>query len=355
MKRGLQVAAYVVFLAVLTEFVAQAAIRIVFGEWHFTTAAPTEHLLFEPHPYLVGAPIPGATETRGDVTVSINSSGFRGDELGPMPPDSSVVVLALGGSTTFGTRVDQAHTWPRYLQSALDTSLEETSASARAVEVINAGVPGYTTAENIIQLSLQGVHLRPDLVILFQGINDLHTANSPDLRSDYANFHGPSQWTNLQLHRLRRGERSAFIAIARGARQGIFATPRRGTPTGPRLGEVDEQALAIFRENLTTLASICEGRDIACLFVPQVLPEGTRDLWWFRYMEADAIRPALDEYNAVMAEVAGEFDLGFAAEVLATEWAKEDFADSQHFSAAGNRKFSSLLLPIVEEMVAEGG
>lgn len=351
MKRGLRVFAYVVFLVLLTEFTSQAAIRVLLGEWHFNTSQPTESLLFQPHPYLVGSPIPSASETRGEVTVSINSRGFRGPELRATNSDSSLVVLALGGSTTFGTRVDQGQTWPGHLQSELQASLVDTPLQGRNAEVVNGGVPGYTSAENIVQLSLQGVHLRPDLVIIYQGINDLHTANSPNLTTDYSNFHGRSQWTNLQLHRLKRGERSAFVALARAALVGLFANPRPAAPDGPRVAEVDEQALLIFRENLRTLASICRGREIPCLFVPQVLREGTRDLWWFRFMEPDAIRPALDEYNAVMAEVASEYEMGFAAEVLETDWSDDDFADSQHFSASGNQRFARLILPRVSEML----
>lgn len=62
----------------------------------------------------------------------------------PADDQNVISVAVLGGSTTFGTRVTDADSWPALLQDMLGDGYA----------VTNYGVSGYSTAEAIIQMAL---------------------------------------------------------------------------------------------------------------------------------------------------------------------------------------------------------
>ncbi len=342
--------AYIAFLIVLAEGFGQVAMWILSGQAPaFDRGASAE--LFVQHPYLVGAPRPGAGERRGDVSVSINEAGFRASRERASTESPGLTILALGGSTTFGTRVGDEDTWPHRLEQVLDSLLEGTGHVP--VRVINAGVPGYTSIENVIQLATVGADLDPDLVVLFQGINDLHTAHSPNLKPDYSDFHGPSQWTNLELHRLKRGNRSALVRVARSVLQVAFQLDRPRPATGPRSVGMDRRAEEIYTSNLTSFTGLCAAHGLECLFAPQVLGPGSRDLWWFRFWEAEAIEPALTQYNQVMERVAKNTGTSYLETILSYDWTAVHFADGQHFSPIGNQAFADIVAARISTLLID--
>src|SRR6185295_13051929 len=92
----------------------------------------------------------------GDVVTS--SLGFRGREHAVPKPPGAFRILGLGDSFTFG----------RHAPDEVYLELLEARLRARGfpVDVINAGVPGYDTAQELGQLRKAGLGLGPDLVLL---------------------------------------------------------------------------------------------------------------------------------------------------------------------------------------------
>ena len=84
-------------------------------------------------------------------------------------PPGVVRIMAIGSSTTFDPAVsgDQA-TWPARLQFWLHQL-----APSQPVEVINAGVPGYGVMDDVIRLETELFQYQPDVIILYEGHNDL--------------------------------------------------------------------------------------------------------------------------------------------------------------------------------------
>ena len=108
-----------------------------------------------------------------DFEVTTNSRGYRSPEV--RSDRERFRVLALGNSCTFGLGVDDDETWPVRLEQALRRTV------GPAAEVINAGVPGYTSYQGKKFLERAGLALSPDLVIITFGFNDADVWSS---RSD---------------------------------------------------------------------------------------------------------------------------------------------------------------------------
>lgn len=97
-----------------------------------------------------------------------NSLGYRGPETTLEKPDGVFRIVAMGGSTTYNGNVDEQDSYPRLLETILREQYGYTN-----VEVINAGTPGYTTWETLVNFEFRVLDLDPDMIILFQGVNDL--------------------------------------------------------------------------------------------------------------------------------------------------------------------------------------
>jgi lysophospholipase L1-like esterase len=97
-----------------------------------------------------------------------NSVGFRGtrEYASPKPRDIRRV-LVLGDSFTFGFGVNDAQTYSAVLEELLNSACE-----GYRVQVINAGVSGFSTSQELILLERDGPALQPDAVVVGFFIND---------------------------------------------------------------------------------------------------------------------------------------------------------------------------------------
>ncbi len=162
----------------------------------------------QPHPYLSFAPSPNWTTTRRNRQAKHNAHGLRGPEVSLRKPARVFRVACLGGSSTYGTgpRSDKA-TYPARLQQHLRR------VGTRA-EVLNFGVPGWTTTESLINLSLRVIAFEPDLLIVYHATNDALAALWPNPTPDQTHFRTP--WTQPRTSSLERTlERSRLFLIAR--------------------------------------------------------------------------------------------------------------------------------------------
>ncbi len=97
-----------------------------------------------------------------------NDLGFRGPEV---RDDGSRRILAIGDSCTWGWGVPQDASYPAVLQRLLDQRPD----GAR-YQVINAGIPGYTSYHGLLYLRERGLALHPSILILGYGFNDATAA-----------------------------------------------------------------------------------------------------------------------------------------------------------------------------------
>lgn len=125
----------------------------------------------------------------------------RQARLSPLPPGS--VVLAFGDSLTFGTGAGRAESYPAFLAGLLGRS------------VINAGVPGETSAEGLTRLADLLEEHRPDLVLLCHGGNDfLQRLDQERLRENLRSMVGLARDAGAQVLLVGVPQPGLFLSAA---------------------------------------------------------------------------------------------------------------------------------------------
>lgn len=94
-----------------------------------------------------------------------NSHGLRNPEIAVEKPAGKTRVLAIGDSFVYGNGVENEEAFPRVLESLVPS-----------LQVINAGVPLYSGAEELVALREEIAIWKPDIVIAAYFWNDLFGA-----------------------------------------------------------------------------------------------------------------------------------------------------------------------------------
>jgi lysophospholipase L1-like esterase len=140
----------------------------VFARFIYYDEVPVHQRKYSPHHYLNYCLTPGYKSRFSNNRH--NSIGFRGDEIATKQ-EGVFRIIAMGGSTTYTEMVeDFRYSYPYLLERVLKDKY-----GIKNVEVINAGVGGYSSHENLINLAFRVLDLEPDMIILYEGINDVHS------------------------------------------------------------------------------------------------------------------------------------------------------------------------------------
>ena len=129
----------------------------------------------------VRATIHNHTLSHNDVVIETNSLGLRHPELGPKSEDE-FRILVLGDSITFGDYVAFEETYPALLERRLEGRRPR-------VTVINAGLPGANTSNELYHYLEISDAVDPDLVLGGMYLNDSQNSGrfyARSLREPYA-------------------------------------------------------------------------------------------------------------------------------------------------------------------------
>jgi len=356
---GVAVASALLFLTI-----AETGVRI----WdRFVNRAPIvqqdpKTTLYEPHPYLPIVLKPDSDYRDSDTAGHINSLGLRGPERPAAKPRGTYRILCVGGSTTFGAGIlGDENTWPARLEARLAAAHSE-----QRIEVWNAGVPGYTTAENVIYLSLRLLDFSPDLVIFFEGYNDFKPNRYPGFRSDYAHWRDRAQpparpaIEGLRLYTKMKNLWARWTV----EREAVIADPRTGEPMR-RWDTVGEEGLASFRRNLKTMIAMARqgGAAVALATYPSPCTEENRrnrpEL--FSYLDGylpnltfAGVLDAFDRYNQAIRAVAVESKAILADPALVIPADPDLFVDHVHVNARGADAFAAVMQEAIEPALPQG-
>lgn len=312
-----------------------------------------ESIREDPHPYLLNRPAPNQTTP----VVRINARGYRGPEVRTDPETSFVRVLVLGGSVAYGTgaTADSA-TFPSRLEARLCESL------GTDVEVVNMGASGYMTTQEAILLLTEGRALRPDAVVLLDGVNDFAARWFDPDRPDR-----PMVYPQIEA-RLRRPVRSALASAlnrsvllhALANRFWRYVIPPPADVDSARAPVLAEESARLLRRNYEVIADLAGPTPVVVCLQP-VLARGYKPfsaeeseahaVWSARSPGIDAgLRLFYDAYRreaAVFAQARGArfVDLSRAFEGID----RTIFVDYCHLADEGYDLLAARVAPVVAE------
>ncbi len=121
-------------------------------------------------------------ETRG-MGIRTNALGLRGPELAPIDTPKLFRIAVIGDSMAFGFGVQQGEDFPAQLERELAAHEPR---DGRRFEVLNFGVGGYSTLDEVACLREKALALRPDLVVIAYCLNDPEIAPLQPLQLNFA-------------------------------------------------------------------------------------------------------------------------------------------------------------------------
>src|SRR5215831_8574209 len=139
----------------------------------------------------------------------INSFGMRDEEFAIDSIRDLYKIAVIGDSHAYSTRVkNRAETFPSQLEKYLNPNV-----GRRIVKVLNFGVPGYNTAQELEVLKAKALMFEPQMIILQYCINDTHICNyiQPEDKKLNALIHKSQFLVMLWKHILYSSFGKAFL------------------------------------------------------------------------------------------------------------------------------------------------
>ena len=295
-----------------------------------------------------------------------NSRGYRGAEIAFPKPDGVYRIVALGGSTTYG--IPLGH-WKQAYPWALQEMLRHDHGYGQ-VEMVNAGVPKYTSWESAVNLLLRVPELEPDLVIIYHGINDLF-ARMVDPAMYDGLYSGRGYWKEteyplpssalLRLAMNKLGQESVperlgssfarpagFAAcnpnhtVAEGECSGLDMTAREVLSANPPV---------YFERNLRSMITLAREMGSRVLLLTWAYSPLEYDVPRNSSMARDYMQEGIAEQNAIARALAAEYGTLFYDLAANMSIDRELWADDLHMSEAGARVMAGLL---AEELAGAG-
>jgi lysophospholipase L1-like esterase len=137
-----------------------------------------------------------------------NSLGFRGPEFSLEKPPGTLRVVLMGASTVYGLSVGDRDTAAIVALELLEAALPD-----QAFEVINAGVPGFTTEDTLLNLKHTVLGLSPDYVVVMDGRNEMF----PQTYNHYVDSYDHFRIADDEELRLQHVGWKRFFRISRTA------------------------------------------------------------------------------------------------------------------------------------------
>ena len=340
-------------------------------QWH-----PFTGLTFRPgitfkgsHPYQVS-----------QSSIIVDQNGFLSDGhmLSVEKPVDEIRIAVIGASTTANINLSYAENWPGYLGNLVQKALPN-----KTIRVINAGVPGFDTAQSIGNLALRVLPLKPDIVIIYQAYNDLKAIKkTSNFRPDYSHIHKKPWGSLLKPNIFKRGLNysMAYVRLRNNYREHkkVKSTENynKNFLSGEtRLDYIPKEAIKAFDQHIRILVSIAqsEGAQVilssfATLHNAHVNYRRVQDFhktsdlqkaelfsvgYFLPGLTIDAAFSGINQYNAILKQAAVDRHTGWVDNAAMIPHQDKYFADRVHFSSEGAALMANNLFPVVMNLIAK--
>jgi len=294
----------------------------------------------------------------GSNLFTTNNMGFRGDHIVSPKPNQEFRIFMVGGSTTECLYLDDSQSINTILQQELNKHI----AGNTTAKVYNAGKSGDALPDHISMIAHRIVHLKPNVIILFSGINDLTRSI---YKYDYLHYidDGSEKLSLLTLLKFASTEfqlpRLIYYAVRRLVpkpptevieeipRQSNYREKvqvRKSTPISNRKPRLDLEA---YRVNLKTIIGITKAHAVTLVFMTQQSTWNSsdpkvKDWQWILYRfgvtyREDVMNEALESLNDVMRQLAAEHGVPTYDLARLMTKSSDHFYDDVHFNTNGAR------------------
>ncbi len=199
--------------------------------------AHAEDPLHAPDRDLFWKPVPG----RVVGNVRINAHGLRGPDFAASKPPGVRRIVLLGDSVTFGYGVTVEESFAGQLRRQLGPG----------VEVINAGVTGYSSWQGLRLYETIVREVRPDVLLVLFGYNDHHSA----------------VWSDRDKYRRRHAEATARVAAHSATFRLLGRARAHLTSSDLHRDPVPRVGLDAFEANLVALEWLARAEGSRAFFL----------------------------------------------------------------------------------------
>jgi lysophospholipase L1-like esterase len=221
------------------------------------------------------------------------------------------------------------------------------------VEVVNAGVLGYTTWETLVNLEFRALELQPDMIILYDGLNDgLSRNTSQDCFAGMNPIRGlhPSRkiW-NLSVQETSPSALYRFVALNLGWIRNPFDLENNFTALelcNSADSKTEAERLAenppdYFERNLHSIIAVARANNIRVVLSTNFYdPQNRMPDWW---------KQAMNDSNTVIRQTAAQLDVPLCdlMQDLTGDkrlWTEDGFHQSQKGMQAQADRYAAFLI-----------
>ena len=191
-------------------------------------------------------------------------NGIKGDRNVSLSKNLDAIRINCVGASTTGNYIiykDREYSYPMELESILSDR------SNKTYEVNNCGQGGYNSADILVRFLLQSIETKPDIVVLYNGYNDISAYLTPDFKADYSHSRvniADSLWKfrlldNLPLFRFNFINYMIEAWLPVNIRNSLLDLVSKGKID---LEINPEQGLEIFKRNTQSFIDVCTRNNI---------------------------------------------------------------------------------------------
>jgi hypothetical protein len=312
----------------------------------------------------------------GSVATS-NALGYRGPVVPETPAPGTTRIILFGGSTTHGWGVSDSATLDAHMRAILHERFPD-----RQFEVVNLGFDGYDSFQLLERLQSDGLRMRPTVIVINEGNNDVRNAQFANLRDEdprtliWENVvsrlrtererGGPTLWTRAK-HYSYAARAPGYVRQQLERKRELAA--RRSVPAqkNPAAAATDSgppfiSAADYFEKNIRKMVALAEAQGVKVLLSTppsslRWLPDTTRSTQSYWTGTARMTQQYRDELAKRLQMIAhDEQERGEAVRYVRPQIDSFPlFLDDCHLKSEGNRIEAGIFVDAIMPMLEQPG